>query len=243
MATQPSQHSPPSPAPENAPEKADVAEACGCPLDRLSAHFGIRQRNKALRPGQILDAAQEAFSQNGYSDTRLEDIARRAKISKALIYVYYPTKIDLFLAVAQRLIAPLKTSDAAFVLDANRSAEAQFFEMHSVFYSSLARDPHALNVFRLMIAESGRVPEIAEFYTLNFIQGKKPMIQALIRHGVARGEFSRDSIENLDQIEEILGAPAVMLMLVQIITNRMDVYDVERWRALHWRMIMSLLKA
>lgn len=226
------------------PDPIDVnsPDPCRCPLDRIGEHFGIRQRTKALRPFQILDAALDEFCTRGYDATRIEDIAKRAKISKALVYVYYPTKIDLFLAVAQRLIEPYRQAETDFKPDPARSAEDQMREHHDLFYRTIAYDPQALSIFRLMVAESARAPEIAAFYRRNFLGGKVDTIRRLIAQGVAQGEFSPVSEAQLEGIEDILGGPAVMVMLVQVLTGETGVYNHQRWQETHWNMIMAFLK-
>ena len=48
------------------------------------------------RPGQILQAALEVFGERGLAASRLEDIAKRAGLSKGTIYLYFPNKEELF---------------------------------------------------------------------------------------------------------------------------------------------------
>ena len=50
------------------------------------------KRRKESRPAEITAAAIEEFSLNGYESTRIIDIARRANISKGLLYLYFKTK-------------------------------------------------------------------------------------------------------------------------------------------------------
>src|SRR5213592_1394886 len=48
------------------------------------------------RPRQILSAALEVFGERGLAAARLEDIAKRAGLSKGTIYLYFPNKEELF---------------------------------------------------------------------------------------------------------------------------------------------------
>src|SRR5512147_1503209 len=48
------------------------------------------------RPRQILDAALEVFGERGLAGARLDDIARRAGVSKGTIYLYFANKEELF---------------------------------------------------------------------------------------------------------------------------------------------------
>ncbi len=50
----------------------------------------------------ILDAARKVFSEKGFFDARLEDIAAVAGFSKAALYTYYTDKEEIFLSLAIR---------------------------------------------------------------------------------------------------------------------------------------------
>ena len=54
------------------------------------------QRRKGARPTEILDAAMREFVVTGYAATRLEDIARRAGVTKGTMYLYFANKEELF---------------------------------------------------------------------------------------------------------------------------------------------------
>ncbi|MDH3334597.1 MAG: TetR/AcrR family transcriptional regulator, partial [Gammaproteobacteria bacterium] len=53
------------------------------------------QRRKEDRPQEIADAAFKMFAEKGYAATRIDDVAKRAGVSKGLTYLYYKTKEDL----------------------------------------------------------------------------------------------------------------------------------------------------
>src|SRR5438034_7881316 len=54
------------------------------------------RRRPEHRPQQIIEAAFEVFGECGLAKSRLEDIAKRAGVSKGTIYLYFPNKEDLF---------------------------------------------------------------------------------------------------------------------------------------------------
>src|ERR1700683_1045664 len=76
------------------------------------------RRRKTARPGEILDAALNVFAEKGYAAARLAEIAGRAGLSKAALYLYFETKEDLFRALARKLVAPNLTAMAK-ALEAN----------------------------------------------------------------------------------------------------------------------------
>lgn len=61
------------------------------------------------RRAQLLALARAAFSDRAYDDVSIDDLAREAKISKGLLYHYFPTKRDLYVAglseIADELVA------------------------------------------------------------------------------------------------------------------------------------------
>ena len=63
-----------------------------------------RRRDKEVRPQEIVAAAFEEFAEKGFAETRLEDVAARAKVSKGLPYLYFKTKVELFKAVIRSVI-------------------------------------------------------------------------------------------------------------------------------------------
>src|SRR5271157_2330429 len=65
-----------------------------------------RSRRKEARPGEIVAAALASFAERGYAATRLDEVARAAGISKGTIYLYFPTKEDLFRAVVRQAVLP-----------------------------------------------------------------------------------------------------------------------------------------
>ena len=54
---------------------------------------------KEIKQNKILDAAYEVFVGKGYSETTMDDIAKKSNMSKGAIYHYYNSKKSLFLAL------------------------------------------------------------------------------------------------------------------------------------------------
>ncbi|BBX75332.1 TetR/AcrR family transcriptional regulator [Mycobacterium shinjukuense] len=63
---------------------------------------GTKRLPRAVREQQMLDAAVQMFSVNGYHETSMDAIAAEAKISKPMLYLYYGSKEDLFGACLNR---------------------------------------------------------------------------------------------------------------------------------------------
>jgi AcrR family transcriptional regulator len=63
---------------------------------------GTKRLPRAVREQQMLDAAMQLFSANGYHETSMDAIAAAAQISKPMLYLYYGSKEELFAAVLSR---------------------------------------------------------------------------------------------------------------------------------------------
>jgi len=61
------------------------------------------KRGKAATREKILSAAEDVFSQKGYHDSLMDEIAQISKTSKGALYFHFPSKESLFFALLDRL--------------------------------------------------------------------------------------------------------------------------------------------
>lgn len=67
-----------------------------------------RQEEKDRRRGEILDAATELYREIGWDDVTMDGVARRARLSRALVYVYFKDKDELHLAITVQALDLLR---------------------------------------------------------------------------------------------------------------------------------------
>lgn len=72
----------------------------------------------------ILEAARDEFSQRGLAGARMDSIAERAGLNKRLIYYYFGSKDDLFLAVLEGTYADIRAAEQQLHLDEVEPVEA-----------------------------------------------------------------------------------------------------------------------
>src|SRR5689334_18310529 len=65
------------------------------------------RRRAEARPDEILEAALAEFTERGFEVARMEDVARRAGLSKAGVYLYFDSKDALLKALIERRMSPL----------------------------------------------------------------------------------------------------------------------------------------
>ena len=58
----------------------------------------IRRLDNDERRAQLLALGQAAFASHPYDEVSIDELARKAKLSKGLFYYYFPTKRDLYIA-------------------------------------------------------------------------------------------------------------------------------------------------
>ena len=59
------------------------------------------KKRKEARIAEILQAAVEEFSENGFAGAKIEAIAARAGVAKGTVYIYYNTKEEVFEAIVR----------------------------------------------------------------------------------------------------------------------------------------------
>jgi AcrR family transcriptional regulator len=67
-----------------------------------------RQEEKERRRAEILDAAEVVAAQEGWDALTVDQVARTARLSRALVYVYFKDKTDLLFGLGERAVLTLK---------------------------------------------------------------------------------------------------------------------------------------
>ena len=149
-----------------------------------------QRRAPAQRPGEIIDAALALFVEKGFAATRLDDVAARAGLSKAAIYLYFEDKTALFQGVVRQAVASnLGTVEA--MLKAHRGPVAELLPRILEFMAGRIEQTPIAAVAKLVISESRAFPEIGRFYLKEVIGRGLPLLEGLIARGIEQGEFRK----------------------------------------------------
>lgn len=92
------------------------------------------------RRAQLLERAAELFGEYGYEELSMARIAREAKISKALLYHYFPSKLELFQAALAQGAEELRDRTA---VDPDRPAAEQLGAALDAFLAWIEERPQA----------------------------------------------------------------------------------------------------
>jgi AcrR family transcriptional regulator len=157
------------------------------------------RRRKEDRPKEITAAALAAFAERGYAATRVDDVAKRAGVSKGLLYLYFKTKEDLFKAVIRSFVVPRIDALTAIIDNSEMSAEDFLRGPFLEFAKTLPGSPISILV-RLMIAEGPKHPDLLQFYWDNVVSHGLAAITVLLERGVQNGEFRRTVVNDLPHL-------------------------------------------
>ena len=196
------------------------------------------QRRKEDRPQEITEAAFDAFAQHGYSATKVEDVARRAGVSKGLLYLYFKTKEELFKAVVRSIVIPRVDSLQEQLESSELGAEEFIRGPVLKFMKRIPGSPVSV-VVRLMIAEAPKHPDLVEFYWENVASRGMGAIQALLERGVQNGEFRRTAVNDLPQL---LIGPVIMSVVWGVVFSKRSL-DTDRLIETNIDMILNYIKA
>src|SRR5215475_5170469 len=72
-----------------------------------------REEEKLRRRGELLDATESLYAKHGWESVTMDQVARTARLSRALVYVYFSDKDDLLFAVGERAMKLLYQRFAA----------------------------------------------------------------------------------------------------------------------------------
>ncbi len=145
-------------------------------------------RRKEARPAELISAALDLFVERGFAATRLDDVASRAGVSKGTLYLYFPSKEDLFKAVVRGGIVPaIERAEKQFE-DHRGGAGDLIRELLKGWWASVG-NTRLGGIPKLMIAESGNFPELAQFYHDEVISRGHRLVAAAVQRGIDTGEF------------------------------------------------------
>jgi AcrR family transcriptional regulator len=145
------------------------------------------RRRKADRPGEIVQAAMQVFAEKGFAAARLEDIARRAGVSKGALYLYFETKEDLFRAVVDLAIAPNVQAVRA-LLAAHPGPFGDLLAALAERMGQLVLVLPVGGVVKMVIGEGGNFPELARVWHDRLVSQLLGGLTEAIRRAQARGE-------------------------------------------------------
>jgi AcrR family transcriptional regulator len=199
--------------------------------------MGLKQyRAEVSRQKQeaILNAALAAFLEFGYDRTTIDYVAQQAEVSTATLYKHFPSKADLFGGIMAQVWRSDQISSTPVSPDLPpRSALLQIGQE----YAQLLTSPNIQPLFRVVIAEASRFPELG---TELYHRGKEPFLKRLYAYLQAQvvvdtlviTDIPLASRQFLGMINDIIFWPRFLIMdlkmndsdIENVITNAVETF-------------------
>lgn len=168
-----------------------------------------RERRKEARPGELLDAALDLFVEKGFAATRVEEVAAKAGVSKGTLFLYFPSKVDLFKAVVREAISG-RFDEWKAELDTFPGDTAELLRECMLRWWERIGNTRASGITKLVMSEAGSFPEIAAFYTQEVIEPGNALVRSILERGLRRGEVRAI---DLDSACHSIIAPMIFLTM------------------------------
>jgi AcrR family transcriptional regulator len=193
-----------------------------------------RAEQKALRPIQILDAAFEEFIANGFATARVEDIAERIGVTKGTIYVYFPTKENLFAAMIAHVATPLEEllHNAG---DLKGSCADRLEALLLLFYEKILKSRHTRELIRFVISEGARFPHIVKKHHEELIDPLFMRVQALLDEGIEAGEFRNGPAA----LAPVIFAPVIARIMETLIRGDTPHVELDAYIRAHLDLVIN----
>jgi AcrR family transcriptional regulator len=168
-----------------------------------------RERRKEARPGELLEAALDLFVDKGFAATRAEEVAARAGVSKGTLFLYFPSKEELFKAVVVENLSGRFTEWNKEFEEFEGSTSDMLRYCMRIWWERVG-STKASGLTKLMLSEGRNFPELAEFYRQEVVRPGHALMRRIVQRGIDSGEFAPVDVNHA--IYAVI-APMLFLML------------------------------
>ncbi|MCD4814008.1 TetR/AcrR family transcriptional regulator [bacterium] len=146
---------------------------------------GRPRQNPAIRKNQILTAAIKLFAEKGYHPADLQELANNLAIAKGTIYLYFPSKYDLFLAAVEHAVKKLALQITTEV-DNVDAPDDKIQAMVRAYFSFFDHDSLLAEI---MVIGRGEVLRHAEAVYIRIFRKNLQYIESIVEAGIQQGCF------------------------------------------------------
>lgn len=141
-----------------------------------------------FRCTEILDAARQVFALKGFSDATVDEIADAAGVAKGTVYLYFPSKRDIFVAALREGLVEVH----ARTRQEMQAAQTAAAKIRAFIGTRLASADEHRDFFRIYYSELSKLlvrpaqilPELRDLY-----EQQAKLLEDAIEHGIEIGEI------------------------------------------------------
>ena len=187
----------------------------------MTSRQNRKNRTTVQREKQILEAALNVFSRQGFDKATVPDIAQEAGIAVGTIYNYYPSKRDVLVAITNKYIIEPFTKFASRPSD---STDAEFIA--AIMENRLNFGLEGLERFIPLFMEVQRDPQLRRDYSEKVLRPVMNMMGKMIESRIKAGAF-RD-VNPLVITRAIGGMVIGFMLLYRIERENSPVHGIDR---------------
>ena len=197
------------------------------------------RRRAEARPEEILEAALAEFNERGFETARMEDIGKRAGLSKAGVYLYFPSKMALLEALIEARVSPLATQ-AQTLAQAGKDDPLAALRLLARVAAHRIADPNVFAVPRLVIGLSGRFPQIAEYYRTHVVEKARGALEALIDAAIAKQQIR--AVDKGAVVRAFIGPMFFEAMWTHVLRGESALAEPEKLIEQHFDILLNGLE-
>ncbi|MCI5599824.1 MAG: TetR/AcrR family transcriptional regulator [Hallerella porci] len=147
------------------------------------------QRKKDDRPQEILDAAIELFVDQGFSATKVSQIARKAGVTPGTLYVYFKNKEAILQEVVMKTLSQIFDEGNAILESYEGTSEGLVKILLDKWWEAVGSGSKISGIPKLIISEVSNFPELADFYFKRILNPTYTFILQVLMYGIKKGDF------------------------------------------------------
>ena len=198
-----------------------------------------REQQKEARRNAIIDAGFQEFVLQGFTATKLDDVAVRAGIGKGTIYLYFDSKESLFEEVIRKNLFPVRDEAEHFSAEFQGSA-TELLTLHFRRMYEILNQDKMPQLVALIMGEATRFPSLADFFFREMVSRNQELLRGIIKKGVESGEF-RASFPM--EFTQILIAPTMISALWRLQFDAHSPLDFDKYAEAHIDFVLRGLNA
>ncbi len=140
------------------------------------------------RRTQIIESATRVFSRQGFANTRMDDVANEAGLSKGLLYWYFKSKEEIIIAIADLLFGVefRKMHNLSVEGKTARACLEEFLEIFVDDLRGMLTVAPVIYEFYALAFRNATVRRVMQEFLQRFVSALEP----IVRSGMDRGEFA-----------------------------------------------------
>jgi AcrR family transcriptional regulator len=200
-----------------------------------------RKRDAERTRRQIMAAALKEFAQQGYSGARIDKIAQSAKCNIRMLYHYFGSKKNLYVAVLEAAYADIRGKEAKLKIDLDQPLDG-LLELLRFTFHYFEKNPQFEGLLRTENMMHGKFVRHSTHVTESGFSLRKTIAE-LIANGQNQGAFRSD----LDPVQVYVTITALSRFHLANAFSLSALLDTDmtrpEWRQARWNHSVELMKA